>query len=81
MPTVTGHTTAIRAGKAIGTDVYDCSGKKMGEVKDIVLEKSSNNVLFAVVSFGGVPASARSTIQCRGASSTTIRKSVATSSR
>jgi sporulation protein YlmC with PRC-barrel domain len=54
MPTVSGHTTAIRAGKAIGTDVYDPTGKKMGEVKDIVLEKSSNNILFAVVSFGGV---------------------------
>ena len=54
MPTVTGHTTAIRAGKAIGTDVYDRMGKKMGEVKDIVLEKTSNNILFAVVSFGGV---------------------------
>jgi sporulation protein YlmC with PRC-barrel domain len=49
-----GHTTAIRAGKAIGTDVYDMSGKKIGEVKDIVLEKTSNNILFAVVSFGGV---------------------------
>jgi sporulation protein YlmC with PRC-barrel domain len=54
MTTVTGHTTAIRAGKAIGTNVYDRSGKKIGEVKDIVLEKTSNNVLFAVVSFGGV---------------------------
>ena len=54
MPTAMGHTTAIRAGKAIGTDVYDMSGKKIGEVKDIVLEKTSNNILFAVVSFGGV---------------------------
>ena len=32
MPTATGHTTAIRAGKAIGTDVYDLAGKKIGEV-------------------------------------------------
>src|SRR5690606_15971591 len=54
MTTATGHTTAIRAGKAIGTDVYDRNGTKMGEVKDIVLEKTSNNILFAVVSFGGV---------------------------
>ena len=54
MTTATGHTTAIRAGKAIGTDVYDTAGKKIGEVKDIVLEKTSNNILFAVVSFGGV---------------------------
>lgn len=54
MTTATGHTTAIRAGKAIGTDVYDRTGTKLGEVKDIVLEKTSNNILFAVVSFGGV---------------------------
>jgi sporulation protein YlmC with PRC-barrel domain len=54
MTTVSGHTNAIRAGKAIGTDVYDLSGKKIGEVKDIVLEKTSNSILFAVVSFGGV---------------------------
>jgi sporulation protein YlmC with PRC-barrel domain len=54
MTTATGHTTAIRAGKAIGTDVYDRRGQKIGEVKDIVLEKTSNNILFAVVSFGGV---------------------------
>jgi sporulation protein YlmC with PRC-barrel domain len=54
MPTASGHTTAIRAGKAIGTNVFDRTGKKIGEVKDIVLEKTSNNILFAAVSFGGV---------------------------
>src|SRR6516162_7162586 len=41
MTTASGHTNAIRAGKAIG------------EVKDIVLDKTSNSILFAVVSFGG----------------------------
>jgi hypothetical protein len=54
MTTASGHTGAILAGKAIGTNVYDQSGKKIGEVKDIVLEKTSNNIMFAVVSFGGV---------------------------
>ena len=54
MPTLTGHTNAIRAGKAIGTNVYDRTGKKIGDIKDIVLEKTSNNILFAVVSFGGL---------------------------
>jgi sporulation protein YlmC with PRC-barrel domain len=51
MPRAMGHTSAIRAVKAIGTDVYDLAGKKIGEVKDIVLEKTSNSILFAVVSF------------------------------
>ena len=41
MPTATGHTTAIRGAKAIGTEVYDLSGMKIGEVKDIVLEKTT----------------------------------------
>jgi sporulation protein YlmC with PRC-barrel domain len=54
MPTVSGHTSAIRAGKAIGTNVYDGAGKKIGDIKDIVLEKTSNNILFAVIGFGGV---------------------------
>ncbi|PZO54749.1 MAG: photosystem reaction center subunit H [Alphaproteobacteria bacterium] len=54
MPTPTGHTTAIRAKKVIGTTVKDTSGEKIGTVEDIVLDKQSNAILFAVVSFGGV---------------------------
>jgi sporulation protein YlmC with PRC-barrel domain len=54
MTTPSGHTNAIRASRAIGTSVYDRAGEKIGEVKDIVLEKTSNNILFAVVGFGGV---------------------------
>ncbi len=54
MTTASGHTSAIRAGKAIGTNVYDRGGKKIGAVKDIVLDKTSNSILFAIVSFGGV---------------------------
>jgi sporulation protein YlmC with PRC-barrel domain len=53
MATSTGHTAAIRAKKVIGTNVKDPSGKKIGEVEDVILDKQSNNVMFAVVSFGG----------------------------
>ncbi len=53
MPTSTGHTAAIRAKKVIGTTVTDPSGKKIGEVEDLVLDKQSNSILFAVVGFGG----------------------------
>jgi sporulation protein YlmC with PRC-barrel domain len=53
MPTATGHTSAIRAKKVAGTNVVDQSGKKIGEVEDIVLDKLSNNIMFAIVSFGG----------------------------
>ena len=54
MPTTAGHTSAIRAKKVIGTSVKDMSGEKIGTVEDLVLDKSNNTILFAVVGFGGV---------------------------
>src|SRR5687767_1456367 len=54
MPTASGHTEAISARKVIDTDVFDANGNKTGEEKDVVLEKTSNNIMFAVVGFGGV---------------------------
>jgi sporulation protein YlmC with PRC-barrel domain len=53
MTTATGHTSAIRAKKVLGTGVKDRSGQKIGQVEDIVLDKQSSNIMFAVVSFGG----------------------------
>lgn len=53
MTTASGHTSAIRAKRVIGTKVKDAAGNKIGEVEDIVLDKQSNNIVFAVVSFGG----------------------------
>ncbi len=53
MPTSSGHTKAIRAKKVIGTNVKDPSGRKIGEVEDVMLCKDSNNIMFAVVGFGG----------------------------
>ena len=54
MTTNTGHTSAIRASKVIGTTVKDSSGERIGEIEDVVLDKQSNNILFGVVSAGGV---------------------------
>jgi sporulation protein YlmC with PRC-barrel domain len=53
MPTATGHTSAIRASKVIGASVYNGAGEKIGKVEDVVLDKQSNNIMFAVVGFGG----------------------------
>ena len=53
MTTASGHTSAIRAKKVIGTDVNDQRGKKIGKVEDVVLDKQSSNIMFAVVGFGG----------------------------
>jgi sporulation protein YlmC with PRC-barrel domain len=54
MTTASGHTSAISARKVIDTDVFDASGKKIGEVNDVVLDKTSNNIMFAIVGFGGL---------------------------
>ncbi len=53
MPTPSGHTTAIRARKVIGTSVKDPTGATIGTIEDIVLDKLSNHIMFAVVGFGG----------------------------
>lgn len=53
MTTASGHTSAIRTTKVIGTAIKDPSGTTIGEVEDIMLDKTSNSILFAVVSFGG----------------------------
>jgi sporulation protein YlmC with PRC-barrel domain len=53
MGTASGHTSAIRAKKVIGTTVKDATGKKIGEIEDVILDKLSNNIMFAVVGFGG----------------------------
>jgi sporulation protein YlmC with PRC-barrel domain len=53
MTTASGHTSAIRAKKVIGTDVKDNSGAKIGHIEDVVLDKQSNNIMFAVLGFGG----------------------------
>ena len=44
---------AIRAKTVIGTTVKDAGGDKIGHIEDIVLDKLSNNIVFAIVGFGG----------------------------
>ena len=53
MPTKSGHTTAIRARKVIGTTVLNTQGEKVGEIEDVVLDKTSDRIMFAVVGLGG----------------------------
>jgi sporulation protein YlmC with PRC-barrel domain len=53
MTTASGHTSAIRASKVLGTSVYNSAGDKIGKIEDVVLDKQSNNIMFAVVGFGG----------------------------
>ena len=53
MVTPSGHTEAIPASKVIGTAVFNTAGQNIGTIEDIMLEKTSNNIMFAVIGFGG----------------------------
>lgn len=53
MPTPSGHTKAIRASRVIGTRVENTNGESIGEVEDVILDKMTNQIMFAVVGFGG----------------------------
>ncbi|HWA02682.1 MAG TPA: PRC-barrel domain-containing protein [Rhizomicrobium sp.] len=54
MSTASGHTSAILASKVKGTSVYNTKGDKIGHVEDIVLDKTSDHIMFAALGFGGV---------------------------
>jgi sporulation protein YlmC with PRC-barrel domain len=54
MTTSSGHTTAILASKVKGTSVYNNAGEKIGTVEDVVLDKLSNQIMFAALGFGGL---------------------------
>jgi sporulation protein YlmC with PRC-barrel domain len=54
MPTLSGHTSAIRASRVIGTEVKDSAGNTIGKIEDVILDKTDNSIMFAVVGFGGI---------------------------
>jgi sporulation protein YlmC with PRC-barrel domain len=53
MTTSSGHTSAIRVSKVLGTKVQSPTGQKIGKVEDVILDKESNHIMFAVLSLGG----------------------------
>lgn len=54
MTTASGHTEAILASTVKGTAVYNTAGEKVGHIEDIVLDKTSDRILFAALGFGGL---------------------------
>lgn len=54
MTTSSGHTRAILASRVKGTSVYNTAGDKIGHVEDVVLDKTSDSIMFAALGFGGV---------------------------
>ena len=47
----TGH--LIAGGKVAGTDVYALDAEHIGAIEDVMLDKSTGRVAYAVLSFGG----------------------------
>jgi hypothetical protein len=43
----------IAAGKVQGTTVYDTALEKLGSVEDVMIDKASGRIAYAVLSFGG----------------------------
>jgi hypothetical protein len=43
----------ISAAKVTGTSVYNTDGELLGEIHDIMLDKRSGRIAYAVMSFGG----------------------------
>lgn len=46
-------TSLISAGKVTGTDVYNTAGDSLGEIHDVMIDKQSGKIAYAVMSFGG----------------------------
>jgi sporulation protein YlmC with PRC-barrel domain len=43
----------ISADRVQGTPVYDESGEKLGHIEDVMLDKASGRVAYAIMSYGG----------------------------
>jgi len=43
----------IAADRVEGTEVYNTAGEHLGEVEDVIIDKVSGKVAYAVMSFGG----------------------------
>ncbi|MEP9380211.1 PRC-barrel domain-containing protein [Aquabacter sp. CN5-332] len=51
---VKGETSNLISGdKVSGTNVYNAAGEKLGSIYDVMIEKQSGKVAYAIMSFGG----------------------------
>lgn len=46
--------TLISAGKVQGTEVYNTEGEKLGDIYDVMLDKRSGRIAYAIMASGGV---------------------------
>jgi hypothetical protein len=54
MDNVTETTDLIAGGKVTGTQVYNKDAENIGKIHDVMLDKKSGQVVYAVMSFGGL---------------------------
>lgn len=53
MATTTMPTDVISSDKVEGTSVYNTTGEKLGSIDDLMIDKLSGQVCYAVLEFGG----------------------------
>jgi len=53
MDTVRETSTLIAASKVKGTDVFNTGGDRVGSIYDLMIDKQSGQVAYAIMSFGG----------------------------
>ncbi|MDB5461389.1 MAG: PRC-barrel domain containing protein [Caulobacteraceae bacterium] len=47
------HRRLISADRVQGSTVYDQAGEKLGHIEDVMLDKASGRVAYAIMSYGG----------------------------
>lgn len=53
METLNESATVISASKVTGTNVYNTAGDSLGEIYDVMIDKRSGKIAYAIMSFGG----------------------------
>jgi sporulation protein YlmC with PRC-barrel domain len=53
VPAGAGHRRLISADRVQGSTVYDKAGEKLGHIEDVMLDKASGRVAYAIMSYGG----------------------------
>lgn len=61
MSSLANSVMAIRARQALGTLVIDSTGTPIGHIADVVLDRRSNSILFAVIGCGEFPGRGKNT--------------------
>lgn len=53
METLDENASVISASKVTGTNVYNTAGELLGEINDVMIDKRSGKIAYAIMSFGG----------------------------